>query len=109
VPIKISKILHQAADKYLWNGIGGRCPSGKAEYSCEAVMFRLYELGYEDWYELRLRIFDGMQRMGLNTHSLSAFDEFENQDNFVRATPASQGARYAWLKFAALIAEEQGV
>lgn len=49
------------------------------------------------------RCFEGLEAMGCPTGSLNAFND--NGEFIVE----NQQARYAWLKFAAIIAEEQGV
>lgn len=87
---KISEVLHLAADRHL-------CPKGDAytALSCCAVDEACFDLGVGfDCVE------DGLIAMGCPTGSLNAFHEFP-------AGPERQAARYSWLKFAALIAEEQ--
>lgn len=54
------------------------------------------------------QIFDGLTEMGLNPYSCTEFAEFAEGRGRSDLSPR-QGARYLWLKFAALIAEEQGV
>ena len=108
----IAEILHIAADKHLavkeseyW-ARGGK----KEKFSCCAVeeaVFRLY--GYFDLeiYErediIVKRIHKGLSNMGCPINSTSAFDD---ESTFIAE---NQQARYAWLKFAAIMAEEQGV
>jgi len=57
----------------------------------------------EDRNELLRRVFKGLEAMGCPINSSDAFDDREV------FSPESQQTRYAWLKFAAMIAEEQGV
>ena len=105
----IADVLHHAADKTLWTG-------GKTEkhyfkirgreirrYSCDAVELACQNLSYEGDYH---DIAEGLRNMGVDTHSCSVFRRFEYGAEF---SVEEQAARYTWLKFAALIAEEQGV
>ena len=108
----IAEILHYAADKKLaskeeqcWNR-GGT----KEKFSCCAVQEAVWELWNKDEtaseYErdkLINRCSEGLKAMGCPTSSTDAFGDegVFNAEN--------QQARYAWLKFAAIIAEEQGV
>lgn len=110
--VTIAEILHLAADKYLaaksteyWYNNGK-----KEKYSCCAVIEAAMSLlsedkidSLEDRNELIKRVYEGLKEMGCPINSSDAFDE-ANVFN-----PESQQARYAWLKFAAMIAEEQGV
>lgn len=103
--ITIAQILHLAADKYLYSGSGQVLNF----YSCCAIQSALSgflirgKLTISESKELERRIFKGLKNMGLNPSATNQFGEFAT---FSRE---SQGARYAWLKFAAMIAEEQGV
>lgn len=115
---KISKVLHLAADKYLSEMPG----DGKAKFSCWAIEDALNELApsrgrgaYDVCYHLpraakriSQRVQAGLQAMGCETGSSYQFREFESKYDGL-ATPESQGARYLWLKWAALMAEEQGL
>jgi len=108
----IADILHYAADTKLaskeeqcWNR-GGT----KEKFSCCAVSEAVWELynkheilseGERD--ELINRCFDGLAAMGCPTASIDAFND---NGEFVAK---NQQVRYGWLKFAAIIAEEQGV
>ena len=108
----IADILHIAADKHLaskqeqcWNR-GGT----KEKFSCSAMTEAVYNLWNEDKIaseaerdDLINRCSDGLKAMGCPTNSLDAF----NDNGEFNAK--NQQARYAWLKFAAIIAEEQGV
>lgn len=108
----IAEILHLAADEHLaaksseyWYNRGT-----KEKYSCCAVSEAVMSLwnedkiaSVEDRNELLKRVFKGLEAMGCTVNSSDAFDE---ADVF---NPESQQSRYAWLKFAAIIAEEQGV
>ena len=108
----IAEILHYAADKKLaskeeqcWNR-GGT----KEKFSCCAVSEAVRELWNKDEIvsegerdELIDRTIKGLAAMGCPTDSMDAFND---RGEFVEE---NQQARYAWLKFAAMIAEEQGV
>lgn len=110
--VTIAEILHLAADKYLasnrdeyWYFTGK-----KEKYSCYAVSEAAMSLwiedkidSVEDRNELLRRVFKGLEAMGCPVNSSDAFDDGEV---FI---PENQHSRYAWLKFAAMIAEEQGV
>jgi hypothetical protein len=100
---KISEILHLAADKYLWDGSSGFFhPNGRywtEEYTCNAVGAAIQDLNA--WY-MESATFGGLVNMGVNTGSSFEFKEYKDD-------PQRQSARYNWLKFAAMIAEEQGV
>jgi hypothetical protein len=105
----ISEILHIAADNHLavkesetWNRGGN-----KEKFSCcamhEAVIDLSRTFTFDEIDEVVCRIIEGLEEMGCPTNSLDAFDdngEFKEEN---------QQIRYAWLKFAAIIAEEQGV
>ena len=108
----IAEILHIAADKHLaskeeqcWNRGGS-----KEKFSCCAMSEAVWKLWNEDQiasegelYDLINRCSDGLKAMGCPTDSLDAFND--NREFFAE----NQQARYAWLKFAAIIAEEQAV
>jgi hypothetical protein len=93
----IAEVLHRAADDFLWDG--REYASGGVAASCFAVEDAANSVGAAD--ELVDRCFDGLKAMGVD---VSKFDFGDFRDS-----PERQGARYAWLKFAAMIAEEQGV
>jgi hypothetical protein len=94
---KISEILHLAADKYLWDG----CLDDYSteSYTCHAVRKAIDDL---QGGEIESAVFEGLMNMGVNPCS-----SYEFEESF--PGPNRQAARYNWLKFAALIAEEQGV
>jgi hypothetical protein len=107
----IAEILHIAADKHLavkeseyWARGGG-----KEKFSCCAVdeavsrLYGYFDLEIYEREDIIKRIHKGLENMGCPTGSTDAFDDETvfNAEN--------QQARYAWLKFAAIIAEEQGV
>lgn len=102
----IAEILHYAADKCLASKeheywvFGGN----KDKFSCCAVTEACIRLqGYENYVEKSRLIKEGLENMGCRIDSLNAF---KDNGKFVEK---NQQARYTWLKFAAIMAEEQGV
>jgi hypothetical protein len=123
IKYKISDILHDAADKELAHNQEtywcSSTPTRKASlerFSCCAIDNALTNfldknytsLSWLDRDDIREDIFadikEGLEAMGLNTDSTRAFGK--EPDNLC---PDIQGQRYFWLKWAALMAEEQGV
>lgn len=109
--VKISEVLHLAADKYLASDYVEYIDTDKSRFSCCAVEGVLDDLLVEEgiinikqYTNLWDTIHEGFENLGLDTGSLHAFEEFEKGE----VTEESQGARYAWLKFCAMLAEEQG-
>jgi hypothetical protein len=103
----IAEILHVAADKFLASKESEYWLNGgtKEKYSCNAVECSVSKVckDYISYIPLLDRIYEGLEAMGCPVDSCDAFqnDQNINEEN--------QQARYAWLKFAAMIAEEQGV
>jgi hypothetical protein len=84
--MKISEVLHRAADERLSTGTDYH----GYMYSCDAI-------GCSQMSTLRF-----VGNLGVNTDGFHQFDEFHiGQER--------QGARYLWLKFAALVAEDEGL
>ncbi len=123
IKYKISDILHDAADNELAHNQEtywlSSTPTRKASlerFSCcaidNAVMNFLYkkypDLHWSRGERIRDEIFEeikeGLRAMGLNTELTDAFGK-EPDD----VCPDIQGQRYFWLKWAALMAQEQGV
>ena len=109
--VKISEVLHLAADKYLASNYVEYIGTDKSRFSCCAVETTLDKLidekcviNIKQYRNLWDTIHEGFENLGLDTGSLYAFEEFEKG----KVTEESQGARYAWLKFCAMLAEEQG-
>ncbi len=101
----IAEILHYAADNCLASEesqywlYGGN----KEKFSCSAVEEAYMRLiGEYNSYEID-KIRKGLENMGCPVKSVDAFN-----DN-ITFVVENQQARYAWLKFAAMMAEEQGV
>jgi len=106
----IAEILHYAADNCLASKEDQYWVNGgnKEKYSCCAVSDAVDKMhGFDTtWFETQAiskRIRIGLSEMGCPVDSLLAFDDHRK---FVEE---KQQARYAWLKFAAIIAEEQEV
>ncbi len=101
--VTIADVLHCAADKHLAGA--GRCYTcGKLTYSCSAIDLAVLKLvrDQDARHKMQCNIRAGLRQLGLNTSSTTAF-------NTIPFGPRRQGARYAWLKFVAMLAEEQGV
>lgn len=97
----IADVLHYSADhvlaatKYEYHAA-----IGKHKYSCCAVSKACGQL------KVNINIvMKGLTEMGCPIWSLNAFND-EGYHNF---SEKNQQARYFWLKWAALMAEEQGV
>ena len=95
---KIARLLRKAADRHLWDGVDFVDDgSMHSEFSCCAVDIA--------WLCGQLFLFedamDHMRRLGVSTSSKIEFAEFKRGAE-------RQGARYLWLHFAALVAEEDG-
>ena len=97
----IADILHYAADCALWDGTNSEYRT-KSKFSCDAVDDALIASPVAiDWNKFRsIALF--LKELGVDAGSITAFDEFPEGE-------LRQAARYNWLKFAALIAEEEGV
>jgi len=93
--LTIAETLRQAAEYYLWDGEGEYAygNDGRYMYSCDAVY-------WSKDFNKNWGVF--LEELGVLTWSTSQFNEFP-------AGPVRQAARYAWLLFAADIAEEWGV
>lgn len=92
--MKISEALRLAAEEQLWDGGEGGLLS---EFSCSAVNAAA---AYTQQEIDDLRAF--LEKLGCPPSSPLAFNEFLRGE-------ARQGARFLWLHFAALIAEEQAL
>jgi hypothetical protein len=123
VKYKISDILHDAADNELahnqetyWCSDSAKRKASLERFSCCAIdnavtnfLDKKYpQLNWVHRDGIRENIFEdikkGLSAMGLYTESTRAFGE--EPDN---VSEDIQGQRYFWLKWAALMAEEQGV
>jgi hypothetical protein len=105
----IAEILHYAADNKLANKETKYWARGgnKEKFSCCAMEEAVYDLhrtfSADEIDEMISRIRYGLKEMGCPVDSIDAFDDCG------KFNAENQQARYAWLKFAATMAEEQGV
>jgi len=98
----VADALHLAADKYLAANQKQR-DRYKARYSCGAVGDACANLGVNFG-----GVLVGLKNMGCDTTSSTLFHKY-GDNNFFSISEEVQGMRYMWLKWAALMAEEQGV
>ena len=97
----VADALHLAADKYLASTkYEYHCVPNKHKYSCCAATDACIDLNIR-WSV----VIKGLENMGCPTSSLIALND-AGYDTF---SEKNQQARYMWLKWAALMAEEQGV
>ena len=98
--MKLSTMLHRGADKYLsandpYNGF-----SCRAFWKATDDAYYEGEISITEWNILCEQFQQGMEALGLNWGSFHAFDDVY--------LDYRQAARYQWMKFCALLAEEQG-
>lgn len=100
----VADVLHLAADKYLAYDVRyNRHMSNR--YSCCAVSEACDTLNVR-----AVDVLEGLRNLGCDIGSTSLFDTYgDKHPSFFDLNPAVQGMRYMWLKWAALMAEEQGV
>ena len=108
--VKISKVLHLAADTYLAACAEDEGWLGPYQYTCiaikKALQVEVDKVSNANYVYHWLIIKSGLQNLGFtDDRGIEVFKEFE--DGY-EPTEQSQGARYLWLKWAALMAEEQG-
>lgn len=107
----IAQVLHLAADKFLAHDPKSHGDAAN-RFSCVAVISALDELYLELSFDYDKLKYDTMRFLGdLGLDIYTDEDQFyEFLDEYdERLNEASQGARFLWLEFAALIAEEEGV
>ena len=108
--VTIADVLHRAADKNLLAHDRYRERGRKEKFSCCAVDDALYELTGSYSSPLRSRVMAGLRNMGVNTGNSNLFKKYgDKPDQYSNINHEVQGMRYFWLKWAALMAEEQGV
>jgi hypothetical protein len=111
--VLISEILHKAADKELaWDAKSWENGKRNSKFSCSAIseaVFSTLKGSYEHKRQLEKRIQEGLKNMGLDVESHYEFIRLGYKDERLQVYEETQGARYIWLKFAALMAEKQGV
>jgi hypothetical protein len=110
----IADVLHYAADKCLLADNRYTEGSGKEKFSCCAVHEAVWQLSFTNVgvseYDLKHRVITGLNAMGCDTGSASLFKQYGDMpDMYENINHKVQGMRYMWLKWAALMAEEQGV
>ena len=110
----VADVLHYAADKCLIAHSRYGEGYGKEKFSCGAVEEAIYRLtGCYNIGEsalLRRRVVTGLKAMGCNTGSSTLFRKHGDVPfDYQVINHKVQGMRYMWLKWAALMAEEQGV
>lgn len=107
---KISEVLHLAADKYLSVDGAYVDDDGKwvERFSCIAVSraVKSFYLPFLDEQDFENDIFAGLKAMGCDTGAANLFRKYGDHH---KGNPDVQGMRYFWLKWAALMAEEQGL
>lgn len=104
--MKISKILRLAADEYLqYHDAADEDDHNRSlsPYSCDAFNHALEYLAGGQTYNWKVglaKIEDFVYTLGLDRRVFNAFlDDFEDKED-------RQGARFLWLDFAALVAED---
>ena len=113
--VKISEILHVAADQYLWSGSDYFLKSNedhdktiKYACSCNAIYVAIVQNNSISWKNKQkffFRVKKGLTAMGLQK---SGVPKYWNSSSNNFDDKRVQQERYSWLKFAALVAEEQG-
>lgn len=107
----IADVLHCAADNHLIAESRENEGRYKERFSCSAVEEAIFcltgDLYGGDSMALLCRVMAGLTAMGCDTGSAGLFKKYG--DNPDHINPEVQGMRYMWLKWAALMAEEQGV
>ena len=101
----IAEILHYAADNCLASEANQYWLYGgnKEKYSCCAVDMAYMHLTGKYDVDKIYAIKKGLSNMGCPVNSTHAL---KDEGKFIEE---NQQTRYAWLKFAAMLAEEQGV
>lgn len=133
--VLISDILHDAADIFLRYNIHDTAPryqlvytsgypigkyslrksvAAAERFSCCAVEAAIaYNFGLERWCDdtkkLSKKVKQGLRNMGCPTGSSTAFSKYGDTHYAEGEKHQAQGMRYMWLKWAAMMAEEQGV
>jgi hypothetical protein len=110
----VADVLHYAADKCLVARQRYGEGSGKEKFSCCAIDEAIFNMAGRVYSVesalLRRRVKDGLKAMGCNTGSSTLFRKHGDVPfDYQAINHEVQGMRYMWLKWAALMAEEQGV
>lgn len=109
----VADVLHFAADKCLVAHYRYHEGRNKEKFSCCAINEALLKMcgvyfSYEV-FQLGRCISEGLKNMGCNTGSNTLFRKYGDPTEYSEINHEVQGMRYMWLKWAALMAEEQGV
>lgn len=109
----VADVLHYAADKCLV-AHSQYSEGSKQKYSCCAIHEAVYQMTGKlysgESNALRRRVIAGLKAMGCNTGSMTLFKKYgDDHLDYSAVNHRVQGMRYMWLKWAALMAEEQGV
>jgi hypothetical protein len=109
----VADVLHFAADKCLVAHYRYHEGRYKEKFSCCAIDEALHEMfgvyfSYES-SQLSRCISEGLKNMGCRTGSHTLFRKYGDPTEYSEINHEVQGMRYMWLKWAALMAEEQGV
>ncbi len=112
--VTIADVLHYAADKCLISHSRYSERTHKEKFSCCAINEAIFQLNGSlystETSSLRLRVRAGIKAMGCDTGSSTLFMKYGDVPfDYSNINLEVQGMRYMWLKWAALMAEEQGV
>ena len=110
----IADILHIAADKYLVSDSRYEASYIQERFSCCAISSAIFDITGTfygvDSEVLRDQVMKGLTNMGCQVGSHTLFVKHGDMpDVYESINPDVQGMRYMWLKWAALMAEEQGI
>ena len=110
----IADVLHLAADKYLVSFSRDEGPHPKEKFSCcainRAILYINCNLFSNESRTLRSHVMKGLSSMGCDVGSVKLFEKYgDNSFDYYTINADVQGMRYMWLKWAALMAEEQGI
>lgn len=110
----IADVLHYAADKCLAYDKRFTADGLKEKFSCCAINEAIYKMTGSAYSGesamLRRRVITGLKAMGCETGSSNLFEKHGDVPfDYQFVNLEVQGMRYMWLKWAALMAEEQGV
>jgi hypothetical protein len=109
----VADVLHIAADKCLVANVRYGENGRREKFSCCAIDEAIYKI-HGDYYSyesghLRRNVLEGLKNMGCDTGSSTLFNKYGDPAEYDSINHNVQGMRYMWLKWAALMAEEQGV
>jgi hypothetical protein len=96
--MKLSEVLWIAANEQLWDG--DLRYDNLSEYSCGAVSALISSPMIFSWTFTSTIKF--LRELGVQSSCTKQFNEFD-------PGPERQGARYLWLDFARLVAEDEGL